>query len=245
MVALREPLIVASVLVAAEAVLVRNRRLCDDIKTLQREFQTELAGDEKRRQINFKTDPARRAWQLLQVSLSSLQLRHSVLPQPEQFAVSECPSCGKADWAIRFEGSDESSDLSQAASPAHLQFRAAAMEYERSGADFYNIGMLYLHAAWCADDMRADAQAREYRKLAADAFRKSLVDVSCPVERRPEIEYLVGELLRRAGEFEAARAHFNAVVPRLPSRFALMARKLMRLSDSRSTEAIDFDMNGG
>lgn len=167
------------------------------------------------------------------------------IPQMEHYAVVTCPSCGKADWSSNFDQIDEPTVLTQPSTPSHLQFRAAAIAAERQGRDFYNVGLFYLHAAWCADDMRADPQAREYRKLASDAFRKSLVDVSCPVDRRPEIEYLIGELLRRAGEFEVARAHFNQVLPRLPSRFALMARKLIRLCESGTTDAIDFETDGG
>lgn len=165
--------------------------------------------------------------------------------QQEHFGVVTCPSCSKADWSSSFEPTDDPPVLTQPQTPSHLQYRAAAIEAERQGRNFFNIGLFYLHAAWCADDMRADPQAREYRKLAADAFRKSLVDVSCPVEQRPEIEYLIGELLRRAGEFEAARVHFNQVLPRLSSRFAYMARKLMRLCESGNREAIDFETIGG
>ncbi len=163
------------------------------------------------------------------------------MPQMEHYAVATCPSCGKADWSVSFQPIDEQALLSQADMATHLQFRSAAIGAERRGRDFYNIGLLYLHAAWCADDVLAAPQAREYRKLAADAFRKAIVDVSCPVDQRPEIEYLIGELLRRAGEFEVARSYFNQVLPHLPSRFALMARRLIRLCESGNSEAIDFD----
>jgi hypothetical protein len=97
-----------------------------------------------------------------------------------------------------------------------------------------------LYAAWCADDAGAIPQAREYRRLAADSFKRSLIDVSCPVDNRAEIEYLIGELLRRAGDFEGCQAHYKMVLPRLPANFALMARRLMKLAESGNTEAIDF-----
>src|SRR5262249_28955306 len=126
------------------------------------------------------------------------------IQQMEHYTVVTCPSCGRADWSSSFEQIDEQTVLSQPNLPSHLQFRTAAIAAERQGKDFYNVGLFYLHAAWCADDVMAQPQAREYRKLAADAFGKSLVDISCPIERRAEIEYLIGELLRRAGEFEAA-----------------------------------------
>src|SRR5262249_35198307 len=116
-----------------------------------------------------------------------------------------------------------------------------ALNAERLGRDFYNIGLLYLHAAWCADDTRAHPQAREYRRLAADAFRKSLVDVSCPIAHKHEIEYLVGELLRRTGDFQGAKDHFKQAIPRLPAKFAYMARKLIKLAEAGNVEAIPFE----
>ncbi len=167
------------------------------------------------------------------------------IQQMEHYAVVTCPSCGNADWSSKFEPTGEPAALTQPNTPAHLQFRAAALGAERAGRDFYNVGLFYLHAAWCADDVNALPQAREYRKLAADAFGKSLVDISCPIDRRAETEYLIGELLRRAGEFEASRAHFNAVLPQLPSRFAIMARKLIRMCEGRNAGSLDFQANGG
>jgi uncharacterized protein (DUF2225 family) len=184
---------------------------------------------------------------LLDLGVRNSELRQDFkgeFPQFESFSICTCPSCGKADWVNNFEETEEVAVLSQPQTTAHLQFRAAALSAERQGRDMFNVGLFYLHAAWCADDNNAVPQAREYRRLAADAFRKSLVDVSCPVDRRPEIEYLIGELLRRAGEFEASQAHFKAVVSRLTGRFALMARKLIKLAESGDSQPVDFDTEG-
>ncbi len=167
------------------------------------------------------------------------------IPQFEQYAVCTCPSCGQADWVNAFEVTEEPVVLNQPNTTPHLQFRAAAIAAERKGRDFFNVGLLYLHAAWCAEDVRAYPQAREYRMLAADAFGKSLVDASCPGDRRPEIEYLIGELWRRAGEFEASKTHLRLVIPRLPGRFAMMARRLIKLAESNDFNAIDFESEGG
>jgi uncharacterized protein (DUF2225 family) len=165
-------------------------------------------------------------------------------PQYESYAVCTCPGCGRADWISGFPATKEPAALNQPQLTAHLQYRSAATYAERNGRDFYQIGMFYLHAAWCADDNRAFPQAREYRRLAADALRKSLTDVSCPVSSRVQIEYLIGELLRRAGDFEAAHAHFKEVIPRLSGKFAYMARKLMRLAEVRRSEPINFESEG-
>jgi uncharacterized protein (DUF2225 family) len=164
--------------------------------------------------------------------------------QFEPYAICTCPSCGRADWMTGFEPVNESVVLSQPTTTPHLQFRAAALAVEKSGRDLYKAGMFYLYAAWCADDTQAYPQAREYRRFAAEAFRRSLVDVSCPVDQRVEIEYLIGELLRRSGDFEASRQHFRQAIPRLPGKYAYMARKLTRLAEAGSIESIRFENEG-
>lgn len=166
------------------------------------------------------------------------------LEQFEPYAVCTCPSCGKADWTTSFEPTTEQAVLTQPSTTPHLQYRSAALAAEKTGRDFFGVGMFYLHAAWCADDIQAYPQAREYRRLAAEAFQRALVDVSCPVDQRVEIEYLIGELLRRSGDFEACKQHFKQAIPRLSAKYAYMARKLMRLADVGSLESIRFENEG-
>jgi hypothetical protein len=101
--------------------------------------------------------------------------------------------------------------------------------------------MYYLYAAWCADDDNALPQAKEYRRLAIDAFRRSLTDVSCPTTSRAEVEYLIGELCRRIGDFARCKEYFQQVIGHLPALYATMARKVMRLADVGSPELVDFE----
>lgn len=165
----------------------------------------------------------------------------AVQPQYEKYSVCTCPGCNRADWATSFKATREMCVLNQPKSPAHLQYRNAALGAEKQGRDFYNVGMFYLYAAWCADDVGALPQAREYRRLATDAFRKSLIDVSCPADVRPYVEYLIGELLRRTGEFDRCREYYQQVIGRLPAKYATMARKLMKLAEMGDTELVEFD----
>jgi uncharacterized protein (DUF2225 family) len=161
--------------------------------------------------------------------------------QFEPYAVCTCPSCGLADWATAFGKTTEIAVLNQALSTPHLQFRTAALAAERTGKSFHAIGLFYLYAAWCADDINAIPQAREYRRLAVDAFYKSLTDGSCPPAQRAEIEYLIGELLRRSGDFANSVEYLKEVVASLPGKYAMMARKVMRLSQEGRMDAIAFD----
>lgn len=165
-------------------------------------------------------------------------------PQFEQYTVCTCPSCGKADWTKSFPPTKEPTVLNQPKLAPHLQFHNAGVAAERQGRDYYNAGLFYLYAAWCADDSHAYPQAGEYRRLAASAFIRALGDTSCPVARRAEIEYVVGELLRCSGDFDASREYFQRIVHRLPAKFAYMARRLMRLAEQGKSEPIAFEFQG-
>jgi len=181
---------------------------------------------------------------LIDLGIRNSELRQDFAgraPQPEPYTICTCPSCGKSDWMGQFPAINEETVLSQSALAAHLQFRNAAMQIEQFTQNFYNVGTLYLYAAWCADDSKAQLQAREYRYNAIQAFRKSLQDVSCPLNERPTVEYLIGELYRRISDFAAAQAQLTDALPRLPGKLAYMARKVMRLAAEGKSELDTFE----
>lgn len=164
-------------------------------------------------------------------------------PMMEQYAIITCPSCGRADWSTEFPAAQSTPVLAQATGSAHMQYRQAALARERDSASInsYKAAIFYTHAAWCADDSKAFPQAREYRRLAVESYKRSLSDSTCPQEVRGETEYLIGELMRRSCDLEGAREHFRMCIGRLSARFALMARKLMRLCEQGSTDSIPFE----
>ncbi len=182
--------------------------------------------------------------ELVDTGLRNSELRQhvgEVRPEYEQYLILTCPSCGKSAWATEFPPTTEICVLNQPVKPPHLQYRNAAIWAEREGGNFFGVAMYYLYAAWCADDVNAVPQAREYRRLAIDAFRKSLVDISCPPSSRPDVEYLIGELCRRTGDFARCKEYFQQVVGRLPALYSTMARKLMKLADMGSADLVDFE----
>lgn len=164
-------------------------------------------------------------------------------PMMEQYAIITCPSCGRADWSTEFPPSQSTPVLAQAGGSAHMQYRQAALAKERDGGSInsYQAAIFYTHAAWCADDSKAFPQAREYRRLAVESYKRSLTDSTCPQNLRGETEYLIGELMRRSGDLDGAREHFRMCIGRLSARFAFMARKLMRLCEQGSTESVPFE----
>jgi len=162
-------------------------------------------------------------------------------PQMEQYAICTCPACGKSDWTSQFQPINEPAVLNQAGLTPHLQFRSAAVSAQQDKNDFYNAGILYLYAAWCADDSRAFPQAQEYRRCAIQSFLQSLTDVSCPINERATVEYLIGELYRRIGDFNNAVSYLNSSLPHLPGKLAYMARKIIKLAASGNSELNTFD----
>ncbi|MBP9091721.1 DUF2225 domain-containing protein [bacterium] len=182
--------------------------------------------------------------EVVDTGLRNSELRQhvgDVRPQYEQYLILTCPSCGKSAWATEFAATSEVCVLNQPNKPPHLQYRNAAIWAEREGGNFFRVAMYYLYAAWCADDVNAVPQAREYRRLATEAFRKCLVDVSCPNSSRADVEYLIGELCRRTGDFARCKEYFQAVIGRLPALYSTMARKLMKLAEMGSEDLIDFE----
>jgi uncharacterized protein (DUF2225 family) len=165
-------------------------------------------------------------------------------PQLEQYAICTCPACGKSDWTNQFASISEPAVLNQARLTPHLQFRSAAVYTQQDKGDFYNAGILYLYAAWCADDSRALPQAQEYRRCAIQSFTKSLQDGSCPINERGTVEYLIGELYRRIGDFNSAQSYLSSSLPRLPGKLAYMARKIIKLAVSGNSELNTFDPPG-
>ncbi len=141
----------------------------------------------------------------------------------------------------QFPAVKEEAVLNQSSLTPHLQFRNAGTQAEQLAKDFYNAATLYLYAAWCADDSNAHMQAREYRQEAIRVFIKSLHDVSCPINERPTVEYLIGELYRRVGNFTAAKAHMQEALPRLPGKLAYMARKIIKLADEENSNVDSFE----
>jgi uncharacterized protein (DUF2225 family) len=166
-------------------------------------------------------------------------------PQFEKYTVCTCPSCGLADWMTAFPPTKEAAVLEQPHLPAHLQFANAALACERARGSSYKLGFFYLYAAWCADDINAHGHASEYRKQAIRAFLKCLTDGTCPPAQRGEIEYLIGELFRRAGDFANAQEYFRSTISVLPAQFAFMARRLMRRAELGNAEPISFQKAGG
>ena len=147
--------------------------------------------------------------------------RRALGVDPLPYLIALCPVCGFADLIGAFADAAVSDDL-RVWIDAHLRplmrdglppvstryvfaARIAAWQEKPEVA----VGNLWMRAAWCADDEGTDDDA--YRRAAADHFTAA-VESSTPPENRLTLMYLIGELYRRVGETESARAWFERAI---------------------------------
>jgi hypothetical protein len=92
------------------------------------------------------------------------------------------------------------------------KYEAAAKVAEWQSMEHRHIADLLLRAAWCCVD-EADTEAERYfRRHAAWMFERALESYDGVArDERAVLTYLVGELWRRVGDLQAAKAWFNKV----------------------------------
>jgi hypothetical protein len=69
----------------------------------------------------------------------------------------------------------------------------------------------YLLAAWMAEDLKDATRAVACRLKAASHFQRALEKQEIEAKDVPEYQYLIGEIYRRAGNFDQALAWFDRV----------------------------------
>ncbi len=135
------------------------------------------------------------------------------------FPMAECPSNG----FVFYPGSEISPDLLQtlAAIVTSEEYRALRGETpyfrdahiaEKLDAHHSAVSQRLLHATW-----EVDQQPERYGRYAAALLARIDEDIAIAedAEQRELWSMLKGELMRRTKAFEAARAHFEALLPRL------------------------------
>ena len=151
-----------------------------------------------------------------------------------------CPTCGVSAYSSEFtslatavRGWIRKGHLGRPQSKAaSRRYTLAARCYERAVAPALKLANLYLQASWCARQEEAEAAERLSQRRALEYFQQALeAEESTPAER-PKIVYLLGELCRRLGDFEAARAYFDRVPAGQWAELAARQRALAEAGDS-------------
>jgi uncharacterized protein (DUF2225 family) len=148
--------------------------------------------------------------------------------QPLPFQVHTCPQCGFSGYEGDF--ADSALDpaviglirerlaplVAEARGDAARRFEFAAMIADWRGDTPFDIGWLYLKAAWCCQMSRADGGMTEaergYREKAIASFATAVEQLLAPSDALLSCVYLVGEQYRRLGRPEQAAIWFDRVV---------------------------------
>jgi uncharacterized protein len=157
---------------------------------------------------------------------------------PLQFLVHSCQSCGFTGGESAFEGQVESQVSAKIASKIkpHIEdeylttdtrWEFSALIAEWRGEEASEVAQLYLNAAWTA---RGEEREHFYRRKAADFFEAGLEAGDFPVEKRPTVAYLIGELYRRVGERPVACVWFDRAIAETTD------ERLRKLAEQQKTD---------
>jgi uncharacterized protein len=87
------------------------------------------------------------------------------------------------------------------------------------------VASLYQRAAWMADDAKDAASGKKFRTEAISSYVKALEKKEIDEKKVPATTYLVGELNRRAGNFNEALKWFDRVKPDNPRLKVLISQQ--------------------
>ena len=148
--------------------------------------------------------------------------------QPLPFQIHTCPRCGFSGYESDF--ANRALDpavigliherlaplVEEARGDAARRFEFAAMIAAWRGDTPFDVGWLYLKAAWCCQMSRATEEMtqaeREYREQAIANFESAVEQHLVPSDALLSCIYLVGEQHRRVGRPEQAAIWFDRVV---------------------------------
>ena len=145
--------------------------------------------------------------------------------QPTAYLVHLCPRCGYAGKDSAFEHgatadplviehvwNELTPRLSNGEPSGSDRFEHAAKIASWTGGSAYEVGELYLHAAWCCVDEKDVEAERYFRRYAAWSLADALAEYDAiEPNDRAILTYLVGELWRRIGDTALAAEWFDRV----------------------------------
>ncbi|MDF1536046.1 MAG: DUF2225 domain-containing protein [bacterium] len=142
--------------------------------------------------------------------------------QPIHYKVHTCTHCGfsceemeKGELSRqvkKFVRDNITPKLTGDEIPSWTKFEFLALIDENVGSDPYSLGMIYLHAAWCAyDQKQTEAEAR-FRKKAIRYLEKAFTPETLDRDLLYLIPYLVAEQYRRTGEEESALQWYGYII---------------------------------
>lgn len=142
--------------------------------------------------------------------------------QPIHYQVQTCTHCGFT--CEEMESGELSEDVKKFVAdkitprltggdiPSWTKFEFLALIDESVGSDPYSLGMIYLHAAWCALDLKRTEAEAHFRKESIRYFETAFSPESLDRELLYLIPYLIAEQYRRTGDDESALQWYGFVL---------------------------------
>ncbi len=120
----------------------------------------------------------------------------------------ECDFCAHTDLFVRLKDPPDGLDYDAGGYPTH-RYELAARKAREQGGTSDQIADLYLHAAWCARRPSRRSIERRNQERAARWFISAVSRDEINRRELASTVYLIGELHRRSGDFEAALDWFR------------------------------------
>jgi uncharacterized protein (DUF2225 family) len=142
--------------------------------------------------------------------------------QPIHYQVHTCTHCGfsceemeaeeLSDQVKKFVAEKITPRLTGDDIPSWMKFEFMALIDESVGSDPYSLGMLYLHAAWCALDLKRTESQAHFRKESIRYFEKAFSPEMLDRDLLYLIPYLIAEQYRRTGDEESALQWYGYII---------------------------------
>ena len=169
-------------------------------------------------------------------------------PIMSPWPMAVCPTNGFVFFKDKFDDEELKQLKPLILSPAYqalakeTAYYRAAWIRERTGASHEDVSFLLLQATWQAD---RGGQYERYAKQLIERLPDDIRAAKC--DKKPVLQQVLGELMRRVGNFDAAKAHFLEWKSELapggePSRIAAFELGLIEAKDSgphATSEALD------
>lgn len=142
--------------------------------------------------------------------------------QPIHYQVHTCTHCGfsceemeqeeLSDEVKKFVAENITPRLTGEEIPSWTKFEFLALIDESVGSDPYSLGMIYLHAAWCAMDLKRTEAETHFRKETIRLLEKAFSPENLDHELLYLVPYIIAEQYRRTGDEQSASQWYGYII---------------------------------
>jgi uncharacterized protein (DUF2225 family) len=175
---------------------------------------------------------------------------HPIGDDPVKYLIACCPRCGYTAYDHEevlspreratvgaYLRSLPRTDYGSPRHPPSNRYALLVNILRLRGAPAGAVALAALRGAWMADDEGNEKRANEMRRESIHWHRKALREGEIPADEAPRAAYLVAELSRRVGDFDAAARWFASVNAAAGSGLAELATAQAARARARDSSA--------